>query len=164
MNACAVAAPALAQSRLPANGFADLNERLSPAVVNIATSQRVEGVEDLPRFPPGSPMERFNEGIDLSGGEWQKIATARAYMRDADLLILDEPTSALDARAEYEVFQRFKEHWLIHCGMAYDTAAAAGELTDRQVTQLAEMALRLHDQPPAVRVAALRTEVERMLG
>jgi len=56
----AVAAPALAQSRLPVEGFADLNERLSPAVVNIATSQRVDGIEDMPQFPPGSPMERFN--------------------------------------------------------------------------------------------------------
>ncbi|MGI4873528.1 MAG: ABC transporter ATP-binding protein [Janthinobacterium lividum] len=52
---------------------------------------------------------RFNGGVDLSGGEWQKIALGRAYMREAQLLILDEPTSALDARAEYEVFQRFKE-------------------------------------------------------
>jgi ATP-binding cassette subfamily B protein len=52
---------------------------------------------------------RFRTGVDLSGGEWQKIAIARAYMRDAQVLILDEPTAALDARAEYEVFQRFKE-------------------------------------------------------
>ncbi|HET7731406.1 MAG TPA: ABC transporter ATP-binding protein, partial [Usitatibacter sp.] len=52
---------------------------------------------------------RFRTGIDLSGGEWQKIAIARAYMRDAQLLILDEPTAALDARSEFEVFQRFKE-------------------------------------------------------
>ena len=50
---------------------------------------------------------RFNEGVELSGGQWQKIALARAYMRDAQLMILDEPTAALDARAEYEVFQRF---------------------------------------------------------
>jgi ATP-binding cassette subfamily B protein len=53
--------------------------------------------------------KRFKGGMDLSGGEWQKIAIARAYMRDAQLLILDEPTASLDARAEYEVFQRFKE-------------------------------------------------------
>jgi len=53
--------------------------------------------------------KRFNQGVELSGGEWQKIALARAYMKDAQLLILDEPTSALDARAEYEVFQRFSE-------------------------------------------------------
>jgi ATP-binding cassette subfamily B protein len=52
---------------------------------------------------------RFNQGVELSGGEWQKIALARAYMRDAQLLILDEPTSALDARAEFEVFQRFAD-------------------------------------------------------
>jgi ATP-binding cassette subfamily B protein len=52
---------------------------------------------------------RFNGGVDLSGGEWQKIALGRAYMRDAQLLILDEPTAALDARAEHEVFQRFAE-------------------------------------------------------
>src|SRR5262249_53567554 len=48
-------------------------------------------------------------GVDLSGGEWQKVALARAYMRDAQLLILDEPTASLDARAEYDVFVRFNE-------------------------------------------------------
>ena len=53
--------------------------------------------------------KRFRAGVDLSGGEWQKVALARAYLRDSDLLILDEPTAALDARAEYEVFQRFAE-------------------------------------------------------
>jgi ATP-binding cassette subfamily B protein len=53
--------------------------------------------------------KRFRSGVDLSGGEWQKIAIARAYMRNAEVLILDEPTAALDARSEFEVFQRFKE-------------------------------------------------------
>ena len=52
---------------------------------------------------------RFEGGVDLSGGEWQKIALARAYLRDAQLLILDEPTAALDARSEREVFERFSE-------------------------------------------------------
>ncbi len=52
---------------------------------------------------------RFDGGVDLSGGEWQKLALARAYLRDAQVLVLDEPTSALDARSEYEVFQRFAE-------------------------------------------------------
>jgi ATP-binding cassette subfamily B protein len=52
---------------------------------------------------------RFDGGVDLSGGEWQKFALARAYMRDAQLLILDEPTATLDARAEYEVFRRFAD-------------------------------------------------------
>jgi ATP-binding cassette, subfamily B, bacterial len=66
----------------------------------------------IARLPLGfeQPLgRRFNGGIDLSGGEWQKIAIARAYMRDADVLVLDEPTSALDARSEYEVFQRFRD-------------------------------------------------------
>jgi ATP-binding cassette subfamily B protein len=66
----------------------------------------------LPRFPDGYRQmlgRRFDGGVDLSGGEWQKVALARAYMRDAQVLILDEPTAALDARAEYEVFLRFSE-------------------------------------------------------
>jgi ATP-binding cassette subfamily B protein len=52
---------------------------------------------------------RFDGGVELSGGEWQKVALARAYLRDAEVLILDEPTAALDARAEYQVFVRFSE-------------------------------------------------------
>ena len=68
-----------------------------------ALIQRLEGKYDQ------ALGRRFNQGVELSGGEWQKIALARAYMKDAQLLILDEPTSALDARAEYEVFQRFAE-------------------------------------------------------
>lgn len=52
---------------------------------------------------------KFADGVELSGGQWQKIALGRAYMRDAQLIILDEPTAALDARAEHEVFQRFTE-------------------------------------------------------
>ena len=52
---------------------------------------------------------RFVSGVDLSGGEWQRIALARAYLRDAQLLILDEPTAALDARSELEVFERFAD-------------------------------------------------------
>jgi ATP-binding cassette subfamily B protein len=66
----------------------------------------------LPRFTDGYRQmlgRRFDDGVDLSGGEWQKIALARAYMRSAQLLILDEPTAALDARAEYEVFVRFNQ-------------------------------------------------------
>ena len=68
--------------------------------------------EVIERLPGGYDQrigKRFRKGIDLSGGEWQKIAIARAYMRDAQLLILDEPTASLDARSEFEVFQRFKE-------------------------------------------------------
>jgi ATP-binding cassette, subfamily B, bacterial len=68
--------------------------------------------EVIARLPGGYDQvigKRFRGGVDLSGGEWQKIAIARAYMRGAQLLILDEPTAALDARSEFEVFQRFKE-------------------------------------------------------
>ncbi|HLK70070.1 MAG TPA: ABC transporter ATP-binding protein [Bryobacteraceae bacterium] len=64
------------------------------------------------RLPHGYEQmlgRRFEGGVDLSGGEWQKIALARAYLREAQVLILDEPTAALDARAEYEVFERFAE-------------------------------------------------------
>ena len=92
---------------------------------NIAVG-RIEEREDQPRIENSAELsmarplieklpgrfdqllgKRFSEGIELSGGEWQKVALGRAYMRDAELLILDEPTAALDARAEYEVFQRF---------------------------------------------------------
>ncbi len=74
---------------------------------------RKSGAEELiARFPDGLDQmlgRRFEEGVDLSGGEWQKFAMARAYVRDAQILILDEPTAALDAIAEYEVFQHFAE-------------------------------------------------------
>jgi ATP-binding cassette subfamily B protein len=68
-----------------------------------------EVIEKLPNQYDQVLGKRFQSGIDLSGGEWQKVAIARAYMRDAQLLILDEPTAALDARSEFEVFKRFKE-------------------------------------------------------
>lgn len=66
----------------------------------------------IQKLPEGfhQPLGRlFTKGVDLSGGEWQKIALSRAYMRDAQLLILDEPTAAIDAKAEHEVFKRFSE-------------------------------------------------------
>jgi ATP-binding cassette subfamily B protein len=89
---------------------------------------RVELLEDRPRIERAARLSlasdvadrlekgldqmvgrRFTDGVDLSGGEWQKVALARAYMRDAQLLILDEPTATLDARAEHRVFERFAE-------------------------------------------------------
>jgi ATP-binding cassette subfamily B protein len=78
--------------------MASARQSLADAVV-----QRLPGKYDQPLG------KRFNQGVELSGGEWQKIALARAYMKEAQLLILDEPTAALDARAEFEVFQRFSE-------------------------------------------------------
>ena len=68
-----------------------------------------EVVASLPRGYEQVIGRRFKDGVDLSGGQWQKIAIARAYMRDAQVMILDEPTAALDARSEFEVFERFKE-------------------------------------------------------
>ncbi len=68
--------------------------------------------EVIARLPHGYGQmlgRRFEGGVDLSGGEWQKVALARAYLREAQVLILDEPTAALDARSEFEVFQRFAE-------------------------------------------------------
>jgi ATP-binding cassette subfamily B protein len=79
----------------------------------IAAAAAQSGADEvIAKLPGGYDQvigKRFRTGIELSGGEWQKIAIARAYMRDAQVLILDEPTAALDARSEFEVFQRFKE-------------------------------------------------------
>ncbi len=66
-------------------------------------------ISKLPKGYAQMIGRRFADGVNLSGGEWQKIAISRAYMRDAQLLVLDEPTAALDARAEYEVFRRFAD-------------------------------------------------------
>jgi ATP-binding cassette subfamily B protein len=81
------------------------------ASIRLAASK---GLADkvIGRLPGGYEQllgRRFEGGVDLSGGEWQKVALARAYLRDAQLLILDEPTAALDARSESEVFQRFAD-------------------------------------------------------
>ena len=78
----------------------------------VAAAEKSLAASLLPRFKEGYQQmlgRRFDDGVELSGGEWQKVALARAYMREAQILILDEPTAALDARAEYEVFLRFSE-------------------------------------------------------
>ncbi|WP_445191832.1 ABC transporter ATP-binding protein [Sphingomonas sp. Tas61C01] len=97
------AADNIAVGRIEARGD---RERIEAA----ASAALADGV--VAKLPDGYDQmigKRFQGGVDLSGGEWQKMAIARAYMRDAQVLILDEPTAALDARAEYEVFQRFQE-------------------------------------------------------
>lgn len=107
--------------------FQDFMRYEMTARENIATG-RIEALGELPEIEMAAhksladgvivrlPLKyeqqlgrRFETGVDLSGGEWQKLALARAYLRDAQLLILDEPTAALDARSEFEVFQRFAE-------------------------------------------------------
>jgi ATP-binding cassette subfamily B protein len=88
------------------------HSKTAPAVPSsiVKAAEKSMAATLLPRFPKGYRQmlgRRFAGGVNLSGGEWQKIALARAYIRDAQVLILDEPTAALDARAEYEAFNRF---------------------------------------------------------
>ena len=76
-----------------------------------AAAERSGVAPVIERLPEGYDTQLgkwFDEGVNLSGGEWQKVAMARAFMRDAPILILDEPTAALDAQAEFELFQRLR--------------------------------------------------------
>lgn len=92
-------------------GFGKIEDLASENLIERAAqkSQAAEMIGKLPQQFDQIVGRRFDGGVDLSGGEWQKLALARAYMRDAQLLILDEPTATLDARAEYDVFLRFAE-------------------------------------------------------
>ncbi|WP_337044364.1 ABC transporter ATP-binding protein [Emticicia sp. 17c] len=89
----------------------DLNSLGDLPVLQRAASQSLADavIEKLPLQYNQLLGRRFAKGVELSGGEWQKIALARAYLREANVVILDEPTAALDARSEYEVFRRFAE-------------------------------------------------------
>lgn len=83
----------------------------APLFLELAAAKSMAD-EVIARLPQGFEQmlgRRFEGGVDLSDGEWQKVALARAYLRDAQVLILDEPTAALDARSEFDVFQRFAE-------------------------------------------------------
>ncbi len=88
-----------------------INELHNPALIAAAAAKsRADMV--IRKLPNGYRQilgRRFDGGVDLSGGEWQKLALARAYLRETQLLILDEPTASLDARSEREVFERFAE-------------------------------------------------------
>jgi ATP-binding cassette subfamily B protein len=88
-----------------------IGERENQPRIDLAAAQSLADTV-IKRLPNGYQQmvgRYFQKGMDLSGGEWQKLGLARAYMRDAQVLILDEPTAVLDARAEHEVFQRFAE-------------------------------------------------------
>ena len=100
----------------------EMTARENIAVGQIETLARLEPLQEAARKSLAAPVierlhfryeqvlgRRFEGGVDLSGGEWQKVALARAYLRNAQILILDEPTAALDARSEFEVFRRFSE-------------------------------------------------------
>ncbi len=84
-------------------------ENLERVEQSAAKSGAAGVIEHLPQGYDTMLGRWFNDGYQLSGGEWQKVALARAFMRDAEILILDEPTASLDARAEYEIFARMKE-------------------------------------------------------
>jgi ATP-binding cassette, subfamily B, bacterial len=88
-----------------------IEERNNPFRIRTAANKSLaeHAIRKLPKGFDQVLGSRFEGAVDLSGGEWQKIAIARAYLRDAQLLILDEPTASLDARSENEVFQRFSE-------------------------------------------------------
>jgi ATP-binding cassette subfamily B protein len=92
-------------------GFGNLDHLTSMPAIE-TSAEKSQAAEMIGRLAGGYNQmvgRRFEGGVDLSGGEWQKLALARAYIRDAQVLILDEPTASLDARAEYEVFLRFAE-------------------------------------------------------
>jgi ATP-binding cassette subfamily B protein len=92
-------------------GVGEISEIFDEVRIRTAAAKSLADIL-IARLPQGYEQmvgRRFEGGVDLSGGEWQKLALARAYMRDAQLLILDEPTATLDARAEYEVFLRFAD-------------------------------------------------------
>ena len=88
-----------------------VEELKNPELLRIAARKSTADaiIARLPRGYDQMLGRRFEQGVDISGGEWQKVALARAYLRNAQILILDEPTAALDARSEFEVFQRFAE-------------------------------------------------------
>src|SRR5215831_18887228 len=84
-------------------------ERMNDLNLLQQSAQKSMAVDVLRKLPAGFEQmlgRRFDGGVDLSGGEWQKVALARAYLRDAQILILDEPTASLDAKSEQQVFRQ----------------------------------------------------------
>ncbi|HEY0583195.1 MAG TPA: ABC transporter ATP-binding protein, partial [Chloroflexota bacterium] len=115
-------------------GLGDLS-RLEDRTHIEHSARRAGADERIERLPKGydSPLGRwFDQGVSLSGGEWQKIALARAFMREAPILVLDEPTSALDAQAENELFSRLRElaagRTTLYISHRFSTVRQAGKI------------------------------------
>jgi ATP-binding cassette, subfamily B, bacterial len=107
---------------------------IAPPSLIASAAEKSLATSLLPRLPGAYRQmlgRRFDDGVDLSGGEWQKVALARAYMRDAQLLILDEPTAALDARAEYDVFVRFNDLMAGRMGIVISHRFSTVRMADR---------------------------------
>jgi ATP-binding cassette subfamily B protein len=92
-------------------GFGQIDQlENEPRIVDSATRSGADPtIRSLPQGYDTMLGKWFERGHDLSGGEWQKVALARAFMREAEVLVLDEPTASLDALNEYAIFQRFRE-------------------------------------------------------
>ena len=112
-----------------------IDERNNETIIKEAARQSLADkvIENLPNGYQQMIGRWFKQGTNLSGGEWQKIAIARAYMRDAQLLILDEPTASLDARAENEVFRRFVELTFDKCAVLISHRFSTVRMADRIV-------------------------------
>lgn len=126
-------------------GVGNITERENQQRIenSAAMSMADSVVKQLPQGYEQMIGRRFANGVELSGGQWQKIALGRVYMRDAQLLILDEPTAALDARAEHEVFQRFadlsKDKTAVLISHRFSTVRMADRILVLQNGQMAEL-------------------------
>jgi len=129
-------------------GRLDLMDDTEAVAAAADRSGASEIIEKLPGQYDTMLGKWFDQGVNLSGGEWQKVALARAYMRDAPILILDEPTAALDAQAEFELFQRLraltKGHTAIFISHRFSTVRLADRILVLDGGRLAEQGT--HDE------------------
>jgi ATP-binding cassette subfamily B protein len=126
-------------------GFGRIEELRNQSRIETAAHKSLAEtvIQQLPSGYEQMLGRRFEKGMDLSAGQWQKIALARAYMRDAQVLILDEPTASLDARAEFEVFQRFAELTRVKMAVLISHRFSAVRMADN-ILVLADGQIREH--------------------
>jgi len=133
-------------------GRHELLDDLAAIADAAARSGADEAIDRLPRGYDQMLGKWFDEGYNLSGGEWQKVALARAYMRDAPILILDEPTAALDAQAEWDLFQRLRSltagHTTVFISHRFSTVRLADRILVIENGELVEQGT--HEQLMAV--------------